>query len=756
MTDSQLPELSAIREALKQSSRGPLKPKELAHALSVPKNEYRQFRALLQELEARGELYRNRGNRYAVPGKIHLVVGELRVIRSGDAFLVPDEPGETDIFVSARHQDTAMDGDRAVVRVEGRPPGRNPTGRVVKILERSRPTLVGRYHRSRQLGFITPMDRRISRDLVIPEGSEGEAVEGDVVLVRVTQYGSTKRNAVGEVELVLGAMDQPGVDVLAILHGHGLPRAFPPEVEEEARAIDGRMEDTSQREDHRDLLVFTIDPSDAKDHDDALSIRPIGDDLWEVGIHIADVSHFVPEGSALDLEALRRGTSVYLVDQVVPMLPHRLSTDLCSLGADEDRFALSLFVELDGGGAIRAHRMARTWIRSRHSLDYEQVHGILAEEGSVDESTDDAIRNLNRLAKALRARRRERGSLDFDLPEARVILDSDGAPMDIQKVVTLDSHRLIEDFMLLANEVVASEAVSRKLPIPFRIHEPPAEDRMEELREFLLPFGHSLPKKKVRPQRLQQILDKVRGRSEENLVSTVVLRSMNRARYTGENLGHFGLASEAYLHFTSPIRRYPDLVVHRVMTQCLIQGKSAPERWAESLEEIAERCSERERLAQQAERDSVEMKKIEYMRRHLGDDFEGTIAGVTAFGFFVLLDKVFVEGLVHVSSLEDDYYNFLPEAYALVGDRSKRRFQIGDRVRVQVVRADKEERQIDFRLLEGPEGPKGQGTPSASGGAQGSKGGGGRSRGGKKGVKSGEKEGKGGGKKKRGRRGRSR
>ena len=705
MTDSRFPEFPAIREVLKQSSRGPLKPKELARALSVPKNEYRRFRALLEELEASGKLYRNRGNRYAVPGRIHLVVGGLRVVRSGDAFLVPDEPGETDVFVSARHQDTAMDGDRVVVRVEGRPPGRNPTGRVVKILERSRPTLVGRYQRSRRFGFITPLDRRVSRDVLIPEGSEGEAEDGDVVLVRVTQYGSTKRNAVGEVELVLGGMDQPGVDVLAILHGHGLPRTFPPEVEEEAQAIEGRLDDTSQREDHRDLLVFTIDPSDAKDHDDALSVRAVGEGVWEVGIHIADVSHFVPEGSALDLEALRRGTSVYLVDQVVPMLPHRLSTDLCSLGADEDRFALSLFVGLGLDGTIRDHRMARTWIRSRHSLHYEQVQAVLAGEGSVDEPTDIAIRDLHGMAQALRARRRARGSLDFDLPEARVVLDPDGAPMDIQRVVTLDSHRLIEDFMLLANEVVASEAVSRKMPVPFRIHEPPTEDRMEELREFLRPFGHNFPQKRVRPQRIQQVLDKVRGRSEESLVTTVVLRSMNRARYTGENLGHFGLASEAYLHFTSPIRRYPDLMVHRVMTRCLIEGKSPPDRWAASLEEVAERCSERERLAQQAERDSVEMKKIEYMRRHLGDDFEGTIAGVTAFGFFVLLDKVFVEGLVHVSSLDDDYYNFLPEAYALVGDRSKRRFQIGDRVRVQVVRADKEERQIDFRLLEGSEGP---------------------------------------------------
>jgi ribonuclease R len=749
VTDSRrLPDLDAIRDALKRSRRGPMKPKELARALDLPREEYRKFRELLRELEARGDLYRNRGNRYAVPGRIHLVVGELRVTRSGDAFLVPDEPGETDVFVAARHQESAMDGDRVVVRVEGRPPGRNPVGRVVKILERARPTVVGRYHRSRKFGFIRPLDRRVSRDVLIPEGSEGEADEGDVVLVRITQFGSPTRNAVGEVDLVLGPLDQPGVDVLAILHGHGLPRAFPTEVEAEAAQAEERLREPGLREDHRELLVFTIDPADARDHDDALSIRSLGGGLHEVGIHIADVSHFVPEGSALDLEALKRGTSVYLVDQVVPMLPHGLSSHLCSLGAGEDRLALSLFVSLDGEGKIREHRMARTWIRSRHSLDYHRVQRVLEGEDTVDAETDAALAELNRLAGALRARRRARGSLDFDLPETRVVLDDEGIPMDIQRVVSLDSHRLIEDFMLLANEVVAREVVARELPIPYRVHEPPTSDRLEELREFLRPFGHVLPQKRVKPRKLQQILDQVRGHPEETLISTVVLRSMNRARYASDNLGHFGLASDAYLHFTSPIRRYPDLVVHRVVTRVILEGAPPLERWTDALGDVADRSSERERLAQQAERDSVEMKKIEYMRRHLGDHFDGTVAGVTAFGFFVLLDQVFVEGLVHVSNLEDDYYTFVPEAYALVGDRTGRRFRIGDRVQVQVVRADKEERQIDFLLVSGPEGAAamrsdGDREAGRRGDGGGLGGGGGRKgRGGK---------GKGGGRKGRGR-----
>ncbi len=698
---SELPSPEAIRAALAASSRGPLKAKDLARALDVPPRLYRPFRDRLREMEAAGQLYRNRSQRYAVPAEIHLVVGALQVVRSGDAFVRPEEPGQQEVYVAQRHLETAMDGDRVAVRVEGRPPGRNPVGRVVKILERARPTVVGRFQANRRFGFVTPLDPRIARDILVPDGGEGAARSGDVVVVRITQFGDAKRNAMGEVEKVLGPMDDPGVDVLAILYGHGLPRDFPPEVEAAARDAADRSKMPGPREDLRDLLVFTIDPADARDHDDALSLRRLSEREIEVGIHIADVSHFVEEGAPVDLEALRRGTSVYLVDQVVPMLPHLLSSDLCSLREGEDRLALSLFVRIDPEGTVRSHRYARTLVNCRHGLNYEEVQGILSGEHTVNAEVDGVVRELDALASRLRARRRDRGSLDFDLPEARVVLGEDGVPIDIRRVVQLDSHRLIEDFMILANEVVASDAVKRKLALPFRIHEPPAGDRVEALKEFLASVGHTLGKKKLAPSHLQSVLDAVRGRPEENLVSTVVLRSMSRARYDPSNQGHFGLASRAYLHFTSPIRRYPDLVVHRLVKRVFIDGEALPENWDEALVEICERSSERERMAQQAERDSVEMKKIEYMRRHLGDEFDGTIAGVTAFGFFVLLERVFVEGLVHVSTLGDDYYDFVPEAHALVGSRNRRRFRLGDPVRVRVVRADKEERKIDFMLLEG-------------------------------------------------------
>jgi ribonuclease R len=730
LTDPNLPNFESIRSVLEASSRGPLKAKELAREFDLPTEAYRDFKEALVQLEKEGKLYRNRRNRYALPDQIHLAIGELRLTRAGDGFLRPDDPTQEDVFIPSGKLDTAMDGDRLAVRIEQRPRGRNPVGAIVKILERGRPTVVGTYRRSTSFGFVSPLDHKVHRDIMIPDENRAGASDGDVVLVRITNFGSTKRNAVGEVTKVLGPMEKAGVDVLAILHGHGLPKEFPKEVLRAADEAADRIDAPGDREDLRDLEIFTIDPADAKDHDDALSLTKVSDGLWEVGIHIADVSHFVQEGTALDLEARGRGTSVYLVDQVVPMLPPLLSTDLCSLRDGVDRFVLSLFVTLDEAGRVRSHRYARGIARSRHSLHYGQVQEVLTGKGSLGKSLDGTLKTLHDLAEGLRRKRNARGSLDFDLPEARVVLDDEGAPIDIQRVVQLEAHRLIESFMLLANELVAQDCLERKLPVPFRVHESPVADRVETLREFLKPFGHSLGKKAVTPRLLQSILKKVEGRAEESLVSTVILRSMARARYDEENLGHFGLASEAYLHFTSPIRRYPDLMVHRVVSQVLIDGEDPPERWAADLSETAESVSERERKAQQAERDSVDMKKIEYMSRHLGDDFQGTIAGVVAFGFFVLLDQVFVEGLVHISTLEDDYYNFVPESFALVGSRSGRRFRVGDRVRIRVARADKEERQIDFQLLEGPDG-----RASAGGGGKKGKGkGGGRSRkGGRKG-----------------------
>jgi len=697
-----LPTSDQIREVLDRSLRGPLKPKEIARALKIPSQNYRRFKGLLRNLEQSGQLYRSKGNRYAVPGKKNLTIGTLQVTRAGDAFLRPDSTSDRDVFVPSRNHESALDGDRVAVRIESRPKGRSPVGRVVKVVKRSHLTIVGTFHANRTFGFVKPLSRRISRDILVPQSKGANAVEGDVVVVRITQFGDRRLNATGEVERVLGSIDDRGVDVMAILHDHGLSAEFPAEIEDAVREAEAKAHDPGTRADRRDLHVFTIDPSDAKDHDDALSVIQIDEGVWEVGVHIADVSHFVEEGSVLDLEAFQRGTSVYLVDQVIPMLPHRLSSGLCSLIEGEDRLALSLFLTIEEDGRVQSYRFERTWIRSAQRLDYETAQQVLSGKLSVDPKTNAALEVLDRLARILRERRTDRGSLDFDLPEAHVILDEKGSPVDIRRTEQMASHRLIEDFMILANEIVAQEAVRRRLPIPFRVHEPPAEDRVSELRGFLSSIGHSIPGGKLQSMALQAVLARTQGGPESALVSTVIIRSMSRARYDASNIGHFGLASKAYTHFTSPIRRYSDLALHRVIVRMIVEGKPPLEQWNDKhLKAITEHTSERERRAENAERDSITMKKIEFMLSHLGDELDGTISGVTTFGFFVLLDRYFVEGLVHVNSLEDDYYQFIAGSYSLVGEQRKRRFRLGDRVTVRVARVNKEDREIDFALMAG-------------------------------------------------------
>jgi ribonuclease R len=693
-----------IRDALHRSKKGPLKAKELAQILQIPPPDYRKLRNFLKRLEKKGVVYRVKGQRYALPDKISLKVGTLSVTRNGDGFVLPED-GSRDVFIPGSLLDSAMDEDQVVVRIESRPKGRNPEGRVIKVLTRAHATVVGTFKESKRFGYVVPLNDRLLRDVLVPAGEEGEARTGDIVVARITAYGDLKLNPLGEVERVLGPISEPGVDVLSILFGYGLELEFPQEVEEEAqRVIEARArEGWGDRTDRTELRVFTIDPADAKDHDDALSIVPVGEGLWEVGIHIADVSHYVERGSPLDIEALRRGTSVYLVDRVVPMLPHILSSDVCSLRPDVERAAVSLFVTLDEKGQPRDHRYERTRIQSRHRLSYEEVQEVLEGKGTIQPETDEDIRVLARLARALRTLRLRRGSLDFDLPEARVILGSGGIPLDIQKVVQLESHRLIEDFMLLVNETLAREGEKRGLPIPFRIHDSPSPDKTEVLRKFLGTLGYTLPNRGLKGKDLQKVLKSVEGKSEAGLISTVILRSMARARYQAENAGHFGLGAEVYTHFTSPIRRYPDLLLHRVVIKALIDNEKVPEAWGgESLNASLERSNLREKLAADAERDSVALKKAEFMEGHLGEVFRGSVSGVTTFGVFVLLDDFFVDGLIHVNSLQDDYYVLREEEYALVGERTGRRFRLGDSLEVQVARVDRLERRIDFTLPEDP------------------------------------------------------
>jgi len=593
----------------------------------------------------------------------------------------------------------------------------------VRVLERASTAFVGTVRRTPHLLRVRPDDPKFPREIVVPFAEGKEAKEGQKVVVEITEWGGTGSTSVGRITEVLGMPGDPGLDVLIIVKHHGLPTSFPPEVDAAAAALPDEIpsDEISRREDLRDRQIITIDPVTAKDFDDALSLEPLGEKELELGVHIADVSHYVRFGETLDEEAWRRGSSVYLVDRVLPMLPEKLSNHLCSLNPDVDRLAMSVLMRITPHGKVLDYRIVDSVIRSKRRFAYEDVQAHF--DGTSDvrkESRELAalVDRLRRLASALHAKRVKRGALDFDLPTSRVELDEQGLPIDIQKVVRLESHRLVEEFMLLANETVAHHIKKAKLPTLFRAHEDPSEKKLEELQVILGRFGYSLyvdDQGRVPPRQLQRVLAATAGKPEETIVNTLVLRSLARARYDEHPLGHYGLALKDYTHFTSPIRRYPDLVVHRTLR--ILSGRqkrplSDLVRYREWVADTAIHSSDRERIAEGAERDSIELKKIQFMERHVGEVFGGIVTGVNSFGFFVELEDFHVSGLVHINNLSDDFYEYLEEEFALLGSSTGRRFTLGDRVRVQVLSVSKELRQIDFLLDAMPAGEDEEESPS--------------------------------------------
>ncbi len=598
-----------------------------------------------------------------------------------------------------------MDGDRVAVRIDDRG-RRGPRGTIVEVLDRARSRVVGVFRGGRGHGWLEVTRPKLGVDLFIPDRERGEAESGDLVVAEVTDWGEGSVSPAGRVERVLGPAGDPGVAVLAIQVGYGIRDAFPEDVEEAAAALAERgvrPADLEGREDCRGDRVITIDPGDARDHDDAISIAPLAGGGARIGIHIADVSHYVREGGGLDAEAWERGTSVYLVSRVLPMLPHALSGGLCSLVPGEDRLTLAAFLTVDRRGALRGARFARAVIRSAHRLSYDEAQEALDGEATPATERDPGLREdlraLLKASRSFRRRRRARGSLDFDLPESRVELDEEGAPVDVRRRERLDSHRLIEDLMIAANEAVASWAIEHGVPVLYRIHEEPNPEKLDALRLLAGEFGLSLPRRNPRPRDFQRLLDAVRGRVEEPVLSVQLLRSLAKARYATRSVGHFGLASPAYLHFTSPIRRYPDLVVHRQLARWLAEPARVREMSGDWLSATARHASAREENAARAERDSVELKKVEFMERHLGDHFGGTISHTARFGFFVRLDAYDIEGFVHVSRLAGDRYVHDRTKHALRGRRTRRSYRLGDPVEVQVVRVDRDARRIDFGLV---------------------------------------------------------
>ena len=664
----------------------------------------------LRELERAGEIARIRKNRYVLPAAADLVAGKLSIHQAGYGFLTPEKPGEPDIFIAAENTGTAMHGDRVVARISqdapyGRIRGRRE-GRVIRILERAHDTIVGTLQHSRNFYYVVPDDPRLVHNVYVTP-KQAEATVGDKVVVRLEVWESRHVNPEGEIIEVLGSASAPGVDMLSIIRKYHLPTEFPRDVLKQADQISEKI-DAKQlegREDLRKEFTVTIDPDDARDFDDAIHVEKIENGGWRLGVHIADVAAYVEPESALDREARRRGNSVYLPDRVIPMLPERLSNGVCSLNPGVDRLTHSVFIHFDRNGTAKSARFARSVIRSAHRLSYKQAYAIL--KSPPRDQLSERLHVAWELASLLRQKRFEHGSLDLDFPEVKVWLDETGKPVRLERVENDESHQLIEEFMLAANEAVARELKNRTVPAVYRIHENPDPEKLGEYREFVLSFGYNIGDLTNRAE-VQRLLASIRGKPEEQALKIGLLKSLKRARYFPQPLGHYGLAKNNYLHFTSPIRRYADLVVHRALDRdaALRRPVGAARRPyrpdVSEIASIAEHVSTTERIAADAELESVRMKKLEFFQRQLDERnpqiFRAAIVDVRNYGLAVELPDALITGLVHVSSLADDFYLFEPARRQLIGRRTRKRFSIGDEVRVFVVRVDVFKRQIDFAI----------------------------------------------------------
>ena len=692
----------------------PVSVRELIQVLRVPREERVGVRRQLKALAGDGTLVLVRGHRYALPGRMNVVIGRLSLHPDGYGFVKPetpdpDEPG--DVYVSPLHTADAMHGDRVAVRVDERRFDRRRAGRITTILDRANAQIIGRFEADPSgRGWVVPHDRRVGQDLSIADDARGRARQGDMVVAEISRWPTASRGPVGQIVEVLGPIDDPGVDTLVVMRKHGIPDAHGSEALAEAARLgsDVRAEDLSGRTDFRAWPIVTIDGEHARDFDDAISLEKTADGHFRLGVHIADVSHYVVEGSALDAEALDRGTSVYFPERAVHMLPSDLAAGLCSLKPGVDRLVQSCLMDLDRDGHVVRYEFHDGVIRSAARLTYTEVNAILTDRDPETLARHAALVPLIDLMREafdmLLARRRKRGAIDFDLPQPEIVIDAGGLIEAIVPAERNVAHRIIEEFMLAANETVARHLFGRECPSIYRVHDAPDPFKVEEFGAFVSSLGFVFDPHAdgVRPRDFQRLIEQVRGAPEEKPVAFLMLRTMQLARYEAANRGHFGLALETYTHFTSPIRRYPDLVVHRELRRAR-QGPSRRDDVAErteALAAVARRCSERERRAMEAERELVQWKKARFMAQKIGDEFEGVVTGVAPFGLFVELLEHFVEGLVHVATLADDDYRFAEDRLQLRGAHTGKVYQLGDRLRVQVARVDLDRRQIELGLVE--------------------------------------------------------
>ena len=687
----------------------PMKMKELAILLQVPKEQRSELKAVMDALEAEGKVHVSQKGKY-LKGAGRTLRGVYQAHPRGFGFVTIE--GETDdIFIPEKETNGALHGDTVEILLTASPEGKRKEGKIVKITERGTAKIVGLYQvaKGKHYGFVIPDNQRFLQDIFVPEERAKGAVDGHKVVVELTSYGSDNAKPEGKIVEILGHVNDPGVDIMSIVKSYDLPVEFPEKVMNQAERVPEEVSDADMagRKDLREWVMVTIDGEDAKDLDDAVSLTRTEDGKnWILGVHIADVANYVQERSALDREALHRGTSVYLADRVIPMLPHRLSNGICSLNAGVDRLAMSCIMTVDAKGDVIDHEICESVIRVNERMSYTSVKKIL-EDHDEEETTRyidlvPMFEEMEQLAGILRNRRHQRGSIDFDFPESKIMLDEEGHPMEIHSYDRNVATKIIEDFMLLANETVAEEYYWREIPFVYRVHETPDEDKIKKLAILINNFGYSLHiSDEVRPGQIQKLLAKIQGTPQETMISRLALRSMKQARYTPENDGHFGLAARYYTHFTSPIRRYPDLQIHRIIKDDLRgrMNEKKMEHYQTILPEVTRQASETERRAEEAERETIRLKKAEYMEAHIGEVFEGVISGITNWGIYVELSNT-IEGLVHVANMYDDHYDYYEDRYEMVGEHTGKTYKLGETVYVRVIDADCLTRTIDFEMAD--------------------------------------------------------
>ncbi len=687
--------------------------KDMMFLLDISKkSEQSAFKRNLEELFDEGKVFRNKKGKYIMPDPELFIEGTLQGHAKGFGFVIPDNTiFSPDIFISPSDLMGALDGDKVLVKLI-RKSGSNKSaeGEIIKVLERGRQKIVGTFEENRNFGFVRPDNKKIARDIYIPKSMTKSAKDGDKVVVDITIWPDAHRNPEGKVTEILGNEYSSGIDILSIIREHNLPDDFPAEVKAVIHNVPDKIseDEIGNRKDLRQRKMVTIDGADAKDLDDAVSLEKLPNGNYKLGVHIADVSYYVRENSPLDKEAFDRGTSVYLVDRVIPMLPRELSNGICSLNPQVDRLSFSCDMEIDHEGKVINHDIFKSVINVNERMTYEDVTEILTKDNEelkvrYKEFVSD-FKLMEELALILREKRRmARGAIDFEFDEAKIILDDSGKPIDIVKYERNISNRIIEEFMLVCNETVAEHMFWTELPFIYRNHEEPKSAKLLALSDFIGSFGYKIQYKedKIHPSVLQKLLEEIKGKQEEGLLSRLILRSMQQARYMDENLGHFGLSAKYYTHFTSPIRRYPDLMIHRVMSYMLensLTSKKA-EKLGKKMPEIAKQCSQRERVAELAERDTNDLKKCEYMRTKIDEEYKGIISSVTSFGFFVELENT-IEGLVRVQNLTDDYYIYDEKNHRFIGEHTKKMYKLGDKIDISVYKADMTLRQIDFLVVD--------------------------------------------------------